>query len=101
MAITDKLYPLKFYPIIKERIWGGQKLQTVLGKDLPADTACGESWEISGVENDVSVVMGGSLDGESLIMLIDHFKEELVGKKVYAQFGTQLPLLVKFLDAQE
>jgi mannose-6-phosphate isomerase len=101
MISTKKLYPLKFYPIIKERIWGGQKLQTVLGKELPADTACGESWEISGVENDVSVVKGGSLDGESLIMLIDHFKEQLVGKKVYAQFGTQLPLLVKFLDAQE
>lgn len=101
MAEQETLYPLKFYPIIKERIWGGNKLHSVLGKALPQDTSCGESWEISGVENDVSVVKGGKLDGQSLTRLIDTFKGRLVGQKVYEQFGNQLPLLIKFLDAQE
>jgi mannose-6-phosphate isomerase len=101
MAEKNTLYPLKFYPIIKERIWGGNKLQTVLGKEIPPDTPSGESWEISGVENDVSVVKGGALDGKSLTELIDTFKGDLVGEKVYHQYGNQLPLLIKFLDAQE
>ena len=101
MAEKNALYPLKFYPIIKERIWGGHKLHTVLGKEILPATPSGESWEISGVENDVSVVKGGKLDGQSLTQLINTFKGDLAGEKVYKQFGNQLPLLIKFLDAQE
>jgi mannose-6-phosphate isomerase len=101
MAEKNTLYPLKFYPIIKERIWGGNKLHTVLGKEIPAESPSGESWEISGVENDVSVVKGGTLEGKSLTELIQTYKGKLVGEKVYKQFGDQLPLLIKFLDAQE
>jgi len=95
-----KLYPLQFEPILKERIWGGTKLKTFLNKPIISNIT-GESWEISTVENDVSVVVNGSLKGKSLIELINEFPEAVLGTKVYAQFGKQFPLLFKYLDARE
>lgn len=95
-----ELYPLLFEPIIKDRIWGGTKLKTLLHKEIDTVTA-GESWELSGVEGDVSVVANGDLNGESLTNLLHIYREELLGLKVFQQFGTQFPLLFKFLDAKE
>ncbi|MCO5945591.1 type I phosphomannose isomerase catalytic subunit [Mucilaginibacter flavidus] len=95
------LYPLKFKTIFKDKIWGGQKIKTYLHKDFGSLPNCGETWEISGVKSDVSVVNGGALDGESLADLLEQFKGELVGEKVYAHFGNIFPLLVKFIDAKE
>ena len=95
-----KLYPLQFEPILKERIWGGTKLKTYLNKPITSSIT-GESWEISTVENDVSVVTNGSLKGKSLNELINEFPEAVLGTKVYAQFGKQFPLLFKYLDARE
>lgn len=95
-----KLYPLQFEPILKERIWGGTKLKTYLNKPITSDIT-GESWEISTVQNDVSVVSNGSLKGKSLNELINEFPEAVLGDKVYAEFGKQFPLLFKYLDARE
>ncbi|OCX52459.1 mannose-6-phosphate isomerase [Mucilaginibacter sp. PPCGB 2223] len=95
------LYPLKFKSIYKDKIWGGQKIKTYLGKDFGNLPNCGETWEISGVKTDVSVVDGGALDGESLADLLEQYKGELVGKKIYAHFGNIFPLLVKFIDAND
>ncbi len=95
------LYPLKFKTIYKDKIWGGQKIKTYLHKDFGALPNCGETWEISGVKADVSVVADGELKGESLADLLEKFKGELVGKKVYDHFGNIFPLLVKFIDANE
>jgi mannose-6-phosphate isomerase len=95
-----KLYPLQFEPILKERIWGGTKLKTFLNKPITSNIT-GESWEISTVENDVSVVANGSLKGKSLNELINEFPEAVLGTKVYDQFGKQFPLLFKYLDARE
>ncbi|HEY9196780.1 MAG TPA: type I phosphomannose isomerase catalytic subunit [Mucilaginibacter sp.] len=95
------LYPLKFKTIYKDKIWGGQKIKTYLHKDFGELPNCGETWEISGVKSDVSVVDGGALDGESLAVLLENYKEELVGKKVYEHFGNIFPLLVKFIDAND
>ncbi len=94
------LYPLKFYSILKERIWGGDKLTTLLNKNC-SSTTCGESWEISAVPNDVSVVKEGNLADKALDELIQTFRSELVGNKVYEKFGNTFPLLIKFLDAQQ
>src|SRR3712207_5837527 len=96
----ETLYPLMFHPIFKERIWGGNKLKTVLNKDCSFDN-CGESWEISAVPNDVSVVKEGNLQGRQLDELIQQYQDKLVGGKVYKKFGNTFPLLIKFLDAQE
>jgi len=95
------LYPLKFKTIYKDKIWGGQKIRTYLHKDFGNLPNCGETWEISGVKSDVSVVANGSLAGESLADLLAKYKDELVGKKIYERFGNEFPLLVKFIDANE
>lgn len=96
-----ELYPLKFKSQFKEKIWGGDKIKSVLGKDFSPLPNCGESWEISGVEGNVSVVNGGELDGVALDKLINEYQGELVGNKVFRQYEVEFPLLVKFLDARE
>lgn len=93
------LYPLKFTSISKEKIWGGNRLNTILNKEFDPSAKIGESWEISGVEGDVSVVNNGFLEGNDLEELIEIYMGELVGDKVYDQFGLEFPLLIKFLDA--
>ena len=95
-----KLYPLQFQPILKDRIWGGTKLKTYLNKPITSEIT-GESWEISTVENDVSVIANGFHEGKSLNELINEFPEAVLGTKVYKQFGKQFPLLFKYLDARE
>lgn len=96
-----ELYPLKFKTIFKDKIWGGEKIRTVLKKDFSPLKNCGETWEISGVAGNISEVESGSLAGKSLTELIGEYKGDLVGQKVYAQSGTEFPLLVKFIDANE
>ena len=95
-----KLYPLQFQPIFKERIWGGTKLKDYLNKPISSEIT-GESWEISTVDDCVSIVSNGNLKGKSLNELLNEFPEALLGKKVYQQFGKQFPLLFKYLDAHE
>lgn len=95
-----KFYPLQFQPILKDRIWGGTKLKTYLNKPITSEIT-GESWEISTVENDVSVIAIGFFKGKSLNELINEFPEEVLGTKVYKRFGKQFPLLFKYLDARE
>lgn len=95
------LYPLKFNPILKDKIWGGKKLGKVLDKAIGTSEICGESWEISGVEGDISTVSEGELAGKNLVDLIDEFKGELIGEKVYQKFGNKFPLLIKFIDAND
>ena len=97
---STKLYPLKFEPILKNKIWGGTKLNTVLDKNTQSQD-CGESWEISGVEGDISVVAEGSLKGRSLVELVEHYKDDLVGNKIFDKFKTGFPLLIKFIDANQ
>lgn len=93
------LYPLKFKPLYKYRIWGGEKLKTVLNKDY-TENSIGESWEISGVENDETLVADGPLKNKSLKTLINEFKGDFVGNNVYKTFGDKFPLLIKFIDAK-
>lgn len=94
------LYPLKFEPICLEKIWGGNRLKTLLGKKYNSKN-CGESWEISGVEGNISVVSNGFLQGNDLNELIEIYMSDLVGDKVYEKFGNEFPLLIKFIDAQD
>ena len=93
-------YPIKFNPILKEKIWGGNKLTKLLHKKTKKDNI-GESWEISDFDKNISLVTNGVLKGRSLHELIIEFKGELVGEKVYQQFGDQFPLLIKFIDAKD
>ena len=96
----DALYPLKFQPILKDKIWGGQKLQQILHKPTTSKNA-GESWEISDVEGDTSIVANGALQGSSLNYLLETHTSDLLGEKNFREFGTKFPLLIKFIDAKE
>lgn len=91
---------LKFHPILKDKIWGGDKLIKVLDKKSDR-TDIGESWELSDVEGDISVVVNGDLKGKDLKELISEYKSELMGEKIYNHFGEKFPLLIKFIDAKE
>ncbi len=94
------LYPIKFTPIFHDKIWGGNRMRTILNKDYGALPNCGESWELSGVEGNISVVSNGFLSGNDLNEIIEIYMGDLVGDKVYDKFGLEFPLLIKFIDAQ-
>ncbi len=94
-----KLYPLQFVPELKEKVWGGTKLKSILNKR--AKGIIGESWEISGVQGTISKVSNGALKGQEITQLIQHYKVALVGERVYQKYGDQFPLLFKFIDAQQ
>jgi mannose-6-phosphate isomerase len=95
-----KLYPLKFKPILKSIIWGGDEICKFKNID-PLQDGIGESWEISGVQGNVSAVANGGLADKSLDEIIETYKEQLVGKKNFETFGTTFPLLIKFIDARD
>ena len=98
--MQQNLYPIKFNPILKDKIWGGEKLSKYLKKNTVSRTA-GESWEISDVEGDTSIVSNGELKGYSLKELLEIFKSDLIGSKNYQVFGNKFPLLIKFIDAKQ
>lgn len=95
-----KLYPLKFKPILKSIIWGGNEICKFKGV-TPVQEGVGESWEISSVKGNVSVVANGELEDKDLSEVIATYQEQLVGKRNYEIFGTTFPLLVKFIDARD
>ena len=94
-----KLYPLQFTPLYKYRIWGGEKLKTTLNKKYTEENI-GESWEISDVSGDETVVAKGTLQGKTLRGLTNQYKGDFVGNAVYKKFGEEFPLLIKFIDAK-
>ena len=98
--MDNTLYPLKFEPILKDVIWGGTRLHDTLGKNSTTDT-CGESWEISAVQGQISVVSNGFLKGNNLQEIIEVYMNELLGDHVYERFGLEFPLLIKFIDAND
>ncbi len=95
------LYPLKFAPVYLDKIWGGQKIKTELGKNFGDLPNCGESWEISGVPGNISVVSNGYLKGNNLEELIEIYMGDLVGDRVHEKFSVEFPLLIKFIDAND
>ncbi len=97
------LYPLKFTPRLKEMIWGGSRL-TGAGKKPQKNQnpdKIGESWEISGVDGDVSVVSNGVLRRNNLAELIEVYMGDLVGDKVFDKYGLEFPVLLKFIDSRD
>lgn len=94
------MYPLKFKPILKQTIWGGDRI--IPFKHLAENLPCvGESWEISGVRGNESVVAEGELQGMNLTELVKTYKADLLGKAGYERFGDTFPLLIKFIDAKQ
>lgn len=94
------LYPFKFTSILKPVIWGGNKICSYKNLDLDSE-GIGESWEISVVPENTSIVANGDMKGQSLTNLIDKYQEKLLGQKVISKFGLTFPLLIKFIDAKQ
>ena len=94
------LYPLTFAPLLKEVIWGGQDIRPFKGLE-PDDKKVGESWEISHVDDNYSIVAEGALKGQNLDELLRTYGDRLVGSRVKARFGDRFPLLIKFIDARD
>ena len=92
------MYPLKLHPLYKQRIWGGQKLREFFGKDIPPLEKIGESWELTDLPNNKSVITNGKLAGETLEAVIKKYPKEVTGDK---NFAGSFPLLIKFLDAED
>lgn len=92
------IYPIKFTPILKEKIWGGRKLNQLLHKKAEGNTI-GESWEISDVDGSISIVSNGHFKGKTLKELIQSYPKEILGERNYKRFGKKFPLLIKFIDA--
>lgn len=92
---------MKFTPIIKETIWGGKKLNQKYNKGKASQTNIGESWELSGIQENISIVENGFLAENDIQELIEVYMSDLVGDKVYKQFGIEFPLLFKFIDAND
>ncbi len=94
------LYPIKFYPVYKEKVWGGDKIKALKNeKDIPAK--CGESWEISGVQGDVSVVKNGFLKDNTIEEIIEVYMGDMVGDKIFEKFAYEFPILLKIIEANE
>jgi len=98
--MKDLIYPLKFKPIFKEKIWGGSKLRSILNKKTDCDNI-GESWEISDVEGNSTIITNGPFKGSTLNWLLTKLGSDLIGNKNYRSYKNQFPLLVKFIDAKE
>ncbi len=96
--MENVLYPLKFTPQFKERVWGGQRLRSLFNKNFDPLPNCGESWELSSLPGNVSVVSNGFLEGNNLAEIIEVYMGDLVGETVYEKHGNNFPLLFKLLD---
>ena len=94
------LYPFTFQPILKKIIWGGSDICPFKGI-TPVENGVGESWELSHVEGNYSIVANGELAGKSIDELIATYGKDLLGAKVLERFGTTFPLLIKFIDARD
>lgn len=97
--MTKKIYPYKFAPIYKEKIWGGRSLERLYGRDLP-DGAIGESWELADLQEGTSIVSNGPLAGTSLTQLTADLGSDLLGAAKPLENG-RFPLLLKILDAND
>ena len=98
--MNNTLYPIKFIPRFKQKIWGGNKLKSVLNKDTDIENI-GESWEISALQGDLSEIGNGFLKGNNIQEITEVYMGDLVGEKIFNTYGIEFPLLIKFIDASD
>ena len=94
------LYPFLFEPNLHQVVWGGNNLRPYKGLE-PSDEPIGESWEVSAVPSSTSIISNGEFQSRDLISVINEYPEEILGKAVNEKYHSQLPLLVKFIDAKK
>ena len=97
----SELYPLKFEPILKEKIWGGTSLASHYGKKQGDLKNIGESWELSAVSDNLSEVSNGFLAGNNIEEIIEVYMGDITGERIYEKFGNEFPLLIKLIEARD
>jgi mannose-6-phosphate isomerase len=97
----SELYPLKFETVLKEKVWGGNALVTRYNKRATGSPHIGESWELSAVADNQSVISNGFLAGNNIEELIEVYMGDITGDSIFEKFGNEFPLLIKFIEAQE
>ena len=97
----SELYPLKFETVLKEKVWGGNALVTHYNKKYSGSAGIGESWELSAVADNLSVVSNGFLAGNNIEEIIEVYMGDITGDSVYEKFGNEFPLLIKFIEARQ
>jgi mannose-6-phosphate isomerase len=97
----NELYPMKFKPLFKDKIWGGDRMKKILGMDYSPLPNCGEAWVLSGVPGSETIVTNGFLKGNELNELVEVYMEDLVGEDVFERYGNEFPLLIKFIDSND
>ena len=100
-TMQNVLYPLKFKPVFKDKIWGGRKIKEQLGMDYGSLPNCGELWLLSGLWDEQSEVANGDFEGDEINDLVETFMGDLVGDSVFDEYGEQFPLLLKIIDAND
>jgi mannose-6-phosphate isomerase len=96
-----ELYPIKFEPFLKDKIWGGNSLVKNYGKKADLSRLIGESWELSSVQDNLSVVSNGFLAGNNIEEIIEVYMGDITGEAVFERFGNEFPLLIKFIEAKQ
>lgn len=96
----EAMYPLKFHPIYKERIWGGTALAQRYGRQLPSDHV-GESWDVACHPNGTSIISNGPWMGKPLDQIVWHYGRQLLGTSLRDEDVRKFPLLMKILDASD
>jgi len=97
----SELYPLKFDTILKEKVWGGKTLVEHYNKEDIGSDHIGESWEISAIADDLSIISNGFLAGNNIEEIIEVYMGDITGDAIYEKFGNEFPLLIKFIEAKE
>jgi mannose-6-phosphate isomerase len=96
-----ELYPLKFETVLKEKVWGGNILSSVFNKKSEGSDNVGESWELSAIADDQSVISNGFLAGNNIEELIEVYMGDITGDSIFEKFGNEFPLLIKFIEARK
>lgn len=97
----SELYPLKFEPVLKEKVWGGNALVTRFNKNPTGSLHIGESWELSAIADNQSIISNGFLAGNNIGELIEVYMGDITGDSIYEKFGNEFPLLIKFIEARK
>jgi mannose-6-phosphate isomerase len=97
----SELYPLKFETVLKEKVWGGNALFSRFNKGVTDSQNIGESWELSAIADNQSVISNGFLAGNNIEELIEVYMGDITGDSIYDKFGNEFPLLIKFIEARE
>jgi len=95
------MYPIKFKPILKKKVWGGNRLDSILDVESTDKCKYGEAWVVCAHDNGMATVSNGSLSGKTLEEVLVEYGSAILGDNNYGEGFGLFPLLIKFLDIKD